>query len=137
MLGAKIRNASLRYKGENDSIIYQAACEQAVRYEDAIAGRLRASKSLSVGLADEAVRTQREQSLEADRVAERSRSGARSRRTPSPGRLNKEALRELIEEFQMMYLVDKDVDSIVELGPTSKNKMFSAWREYKATELAT
>jgi hypothetical protein len=37
----------------------------------------------------------------------------------------------------MMYLVDKEVDSIDELDSTSKNKMFNAWREYKATELAT
>jgi len=126
---------SLRYKGENDSIIYKAACEQAGRHEDAIAGRVRASKSPSVGLADEAVRTQRELSLEADRSG-RSRSGTPSRRTPSPGRLDKQALRELMEEFQMMYLVDKEVDSIDELDTTSKNNMFNAWREYKASSLA-
>jgi hypothetical protein len=52
---------SLRYKGENDSIIYQAACEQAVRHQDVIAGRIRDSRSPSAGLANEAVRTQREQ----------------------------------------------------------------------------
>jgi hypothetical protein len=127
---------SMRYKGENDTIIYQAACEQAARHEDAAAGRIRDSKSPSVGLADEAVRTQRELSLEADRGG-RSRSGTPSRRTPSPGRLDKQALRELMEEFQMMYLVDKEVDSIDELDTTSKNSMFNAWRQYKATELAT
>ncbi len=128
---------SVRYKGDNDSIIYQAACEQAARNQDVIAGRIRDSKSPSAGLADEAVRTQREQSLEADRVSGRSRSGTPSRRTPSPGRLDKKALRELMEEFQMMYLVDKEVDSIDELDTTSKNNMFNAWRDYKATELAT
>jgi hypothetical protein len=42
-----------------------------------------------------------------------------------------------VEEFQMMYLVDKEVDSIGELNTTSKNNMFNAWRDYKATELAT
>lgn len=127
---------SHRYKGENDSIMYQAACEQAVRHEDAIAIRVRASKSPSARLADETVRTQRELPLEADRGG-RSRSGTPSRRTPSPGCLDKQALRELMEEFQMMYLVDKEVDSIDELDTTSKNSMFNAWREYKATELAT
>src|SRR5690349_10581545 len=81
-----------RYKGDNDSIIYQAACEQAARNQDVIAGRIRDSKSPSAGLADEAVRTQREQSLEADRVSGRSRSGTPSQRAPSPGRLNKQAL---------------------------------------------
>jgi hypothetical protein len=81
---------SLRYKGDNDSIIDQAACEQAVRNQDVIAGRIRDSKSPSAGLADEAVRTQREQSLETDRGFGRSRSGTPSRRTSSPGRLDKQ-----------------------------------------------
>ncbi|KAH8692532.1 hypothetical protein GQ44DRAFT_780094 [Phaeosphaeriaceae sp. PMI808] len=118
---------SLRYKGDNDSIIYQAACEQAARHQDVTAGIIRDSKSPSAGLADEAVRTQREQSLEADRASgiSRSGSGTPSRRTPSPGRLDKQALRELMEEFQMMYLVDKEVDSIDELDTASKNSMFN------------
>lgn len=126
-----------RYKGENDSIIYQAAREQAARHEDVIAGRIRESKSPSVGLADEAVRTQRQQSLEADHASGRARSGTPSRRTPSSSHLNKQTLRELIEEFQIIYLIDKEVENIDQLDQSSKNNIFNAWREYKATKLAT
>jgi hypothetical protein len=65
---------SLRYKGENDSIIYKVAYEQVGRHEDAIAGRVTASKSPYIRLADDAVCTQRELLLEAD-CGGRSRSG--------------------------------------------------------------
>ena len=47
---------SLRYKGKNNSIIYKVAYEQVRRYEDAITRRVRASKSPSIRLVDEAVR---------------------------------------------------------------------------------
>ncbi|KAE9987532.1 hypothetical protein EG328_002517 [Venturia inaequalis] len=118
--GAKLAN----------DIIFTAAKEQEERYSDAKTGKRRASsRSPSVGLADGAVREEREKSLEAER-----KRGTRET-TPRTAAKVSDLVMKLMDEFKEMHLALKGVEMYEELDTEEKAEFFDEWKEYKAARI--
>ena len=118
--GAKLAN----------DIIFTAAKEQEERYSDAKTGKRRASsRSPSVGLADGAVREEREKSLEVER-----KRGSRET-TPRTTAKVSDLVQKLMDEFKEMHLAVKNVEFFEELDAEEKAEFFEDWKAYKAAKI--
>ncbi|KAH8726700.1 hypothetical protein GQ44DRAFT_152341 [Phaeosphaeriaceae sp. PMI808] len=118
--GAKLAN----------DIIFTAAKEQEERYSDAKTGKRRASsRSPSVGLAEGAVREEREKSLDAER-----KRGTRET-TPRTAAKVSDLVQKLMDEFKEMHLAIKGVEFYEELNAEEKAEFFEDWKQYKAAKI--